>query len=312
MMRVAVAGGGGLGYLLATGISQADNAYNVIVLSRTQRTEYVAHDIQVHPVNYYSHESLSYALRGVDLVISTISGPEQINLIMAAGEGEVRHFIPSEFEGPLAQRPTQDAMDRGSAQALAMLQHLHSKKRLDYTVFSCGVFMERFLPHGLATLNIGYGEGVAGAGSYLCDMTNMTAEYPVSTQRGRTVRLCLTSVHDLVCFVIAAMDLGPRTWPREFTMRGDRLSVQDVIMTCSSVRNAAFTYHPLEYSDLPLYQAHYAEEGDYERAGYYQRLLATAEARYDFSQASLNAIVSRSSSVSVYPATFAQWLASVW
>ena len=34
MMRIAVAGGGGLGYMLATGISQAANAYNVIILSR--------------------------------------------------------------------------------------------------------------------------------------------------------------------------------------------------------------------------------------------------------------------------------------
>lgn len=37
MMRIAVAGGGGLGYLLATSLSQADNAYNVVVLSRTVR-----------------------------------------------------------------------------------------------------------------------------------------------------------------------------------------------------------------------------------------------------------------------------------
>lgn len=37
MMRIAVAGGSGLGYLLATTIAAADNAYNVIVLSRTVR-----------------------------------------------------------------------------------------------------------------------------------------------------------------------------------------------------------------------------------------------------------------------------------
>jgi ketopantoate reductase len=37
-MRIAVAGGGGLGYVLATTIAAADNAYNVIVLSRTVRS----------------------------------------------------------------------------------------------------------------------------------------------------------------------------------------------------------------------------------------------------------------------------------
>lgn len=37
MMRIAVAGGGGLGYLLASQLSQAANAYNVVVLSRFVR-----------------------------------------------------------------------------------------------------------------------------------------------------------------------------------------------------------------------------------------------------------------------------------
>jgi ketopantoate reductase len=34
MMRIAIAGGSGLGYLLAKELSEAANAYNVVVLSR--------------------------------------------------------------------------------------------------------------------------------------------------------------------------------------------------------------------------------------------------------------------------------------
>lgn len=34
MMRIAVAGGIGLGYLIAEGLASAENAYNVVVLSR--------------------------------------------------------------------------------------------------------------------------------------------------------------------------------------------------------------------------------------------------------------------------------------
>lgn len=34
-MRIAVAGGGGLGFMLATALSEAENAYNVVVLSRS-------------------------------------------------------------------------------------------------------------------------------------------------------------------------------------------------------------------------------------------------------------------------------------
>jgi uncharacterized protein YbjT (DUF2867 family) len=44
--------------------------------------------------------SLENALRGVDLVVSTLSGPtvgKQINLIHAAKAAGVKRFIPSEF-----------------------------------------------------------------------------------------------------------------------------------------------------------------------------------------------------------------------
>lgn len=106
-----------------------------------------------------------------------------------------------------------------------------------YTIFSCGVFMESFHPGGLGFLNIGYGSNVSGAGDYLLDINNGTAEYARYNSAGRTVRLCLTSVSDLVRFIVAALDLGPRSWPREFTMRGDRLSVFEVVETCSRAKN---------------------------------------------------------------------------
>lgn len=35
MMRIAIAGGTGLGYLLASQLSQAANAYQVVILSRS-------------------------------------------------------------------------------------------------------------------------------------------------------------------------------------------------------------------------------------------------------------------------------------
>ncbi len=50
-------------------------------------------------VDYDSQADLLYALRGTDLVISTISGSPQINLIDAASRAEVRRFVPADFEG---------------------------------------------------------------------------------------------------------------------------------------------------------------------------------------------------------------------
>ena len=53
-------------------------------------------------------EDLWYILQGVDLVISTIAGNEQLNLIDAARQARVRVFVPSEFEGDLKHRPEND------------------------------------------------------------------------------------------------------------------------------------------------------------------------------------------------------------
>lgn len=60
-----------------------------------------------------------------------------------------------------------------------------------------------------------------------------------------------------------------------------------------------------------MYHNHYTRIGDYPRAAYYQRMLSTADGRYDFSEATLNDVVANSPVVDVQPLTLAQWLASV-
>lgn len=75
-----------------------------------------------------------------------------------------------------------------------------------------------------------------------------TAEYAPKDARGKTVRVCLVSVYDLAKFVVAAIDHGPSNWPREFTLRGDRLSVEDLVKTCSWVANGMSFALPLHES----------------------------------------------------------------
>ncbi|KAH0533197.1 hypothetical protein TsFJ059_001793 [Trichoderma semiorbis] len=318
MMRIAVAGGRGFGFLLATELAQAANAYNVVVLSRSARPEFDQFDVQVHVVDYHDHGSLGYALQGVDLVISTISGAEQLNLIDASGRGRVRMFVPSEFEGSLSRRQSRngngnDPLDRGSSQALALLKQWSESSRMKYTVFSCGLFMERFHPYGLAnTFNIGHGSGAGGAGEFLVNFITATAEYAERDSKGHSVRVCLTSVYDVVRYVVAAVDLGPSHWPQEFTMCGDRMTVRDLINACSTASNAVFTRHVRQYAELETYLSYSAQLCDYDKVAYYQRLVATANGRYDFSQATLNEAVNGSSSVNVQPVTFGAWLASIW
>ncbi|OAA33550.1 isoflavone reductase family protein [Moelleriella libera RCEF 2490] len=315
MMRIAIAGGGGLGYLLAFQLSQAANAYNVVVLSRTARPEFGQLDVQLHVVDYSDADSLIFALRGVDVAISTVSGDEQLHLINAAGHARVRKFVPSEFEGTLTERPRRplpDPLDRGSARARHLLDQWERSSRMRYTIFSCGVFMESFHPGGLGFLNIGYGSNVSGAGDYLLDINNCTAEYARYNSAGRTVRLCLTSVSDLVRFIVAALDLGPRSWPREFTMRGDRLSVFEVVETCSRARNALFNHCPRQHDELENLKNFCIQTGDDNRAAFYQRLVATTEGRYDFSRASLNEALIRNRHLDFQPMTLSQWLTNMW
>lgn len=70
-----------------------------------------------------------------------------------------------------------------------------------YTVFSCGVFYERFAPGGLAAYNLGASiGGGAGAveGAFLVDLGRGTAEIPAADAAGRPVAaLSLTPIRDL-------------------------------------------------------------------------------------------------------------------
>ena len=100
--------------------------------------------------------------RGIDLVISTVSGNPQINLIDAAAHSEVRRFVPAEFEGPIRRLPRNDPLDRGRAACLERLRTWSASNRhhMDYTVFTCGVFYERFAREGLGSLGIGASSNV--------------------------------------------------------------------------------------------------------------------------------------------------------
>ncbi|KAG6297276.1 hypothetical protein E4U46_008127 [Claviceps purpurea] len=326
-MRIAIAGGGGLGYLLAWQLSQADATYHIIILSTSARPEFSALDIHVYIVDYNNHSSLAYALQGTDIVISTISGAPQLNLINAAALSRTRTFIPSEFEGSLSKRPSRHEYDppltRSSSQAISLLQYWEDVSRMRYTVFACGIFMERFHPQGLGgylldmdmDMDIGFGSGsgsgVPHPGDYLLNIKECTAEYADRNTRGRTVRVCLTSVYDLARFVGAALQLGTQNWPREFTMWGDRMPVRELVRTYGRVMNVELEHLVRDPADLQALLVYYAQIADGEKVAYYQRLVATMNGCYDFCRPSLNEVLGKSGAGHVQPMTFAGWLGTV-
>jgi len=213
------------------------------------RREIVTQGIQVHRVNYYDMDSLRFALQGIDLVISTIAGQEQLNLITAAGRAGVRYFVPSEFEGCLDRRPPegQDPLKRDSSNAIGLLQQWMSSSSMKYTVFSCGIIMERFHPLGLGSYSMGFGEGVDRPGSYLMDVNAGVVNCAEFDSKGKPVKLCLTSVNDLVRYIIAAVDLGPASWPREYRLRGDRMTIREIVDCISQVRGGKFPFQEYKF-----------------------------------------------------------------
>ncbi|PMD65851.1 isoflavone reductase family protein-like protein [Hyaloscypha bicolor E] len=309
MMRIAIAGSGGLARIFAHYLNATVHPF--IILSRQAQPDLEALDYQIAVVNYDSQDELRYTLRGIDLVISTVSGNPQINLIDAAAHSDVRRFVPAEFEGPPGRRPRNDPLDRGRAATLDRLRHWshHHRHRMASTIFICGVFYERFARGGLGSLGIGTSTNVYYQGSYLMDVEASTAEIVERQSGGQAVPifLCLTSVYDVVQFLVAALDIPLQNWPAEFKMRGDRRSVAEVVLYAESVKGGApFVQEVIQARDLPAHLEHATYYQDFAKVGRVQELIATEQRRYDYTTANLNTLVN------VVPTNFWDWLREHW
>lgn len=169
-------------------------------------------------------------------MISTISGNPQINLIDAAANTRVRRFIPSEFEGPPSRQRQGDALDRGKAESRERLRYWSHRTSMRSTIFSCGVFYERFARGGLASLGIGASTGVYYQGTYLMDIENGTAEVVERDSAGNSIYVSMTSVYDVGRFLVAAIELGLRHWPSAFRMAGDRRTISEILNWAETIR----------------------------------------------------------------------------
>ncbi|KAI1817401.1 isoflavone reductase [Poronia punctata] len=309
MMRIAIAGAGGFAALLASELSM--RAHAVLVLSRMPHPELESdpnYDCQVAVVDYNDTDSLQYVLQGVDLVISTISGAEQLNLIDAAGRAGVHTFVPSEFEGSLSHRPNPDPFDNYSSAALQQL-HIWSttrSPRMKYTVFSCGVFYERFARGGLGAYRMGGTCRLPNQGDYMINVGLGTAELPTDSSQGRQVLICMTSALDVARFVAAAVELGISSWPREFKLRGARLSPQSILQICREVTQMEFEVIIRPYHEIVQWLEYYDRNNDIEKCYAMQHLLQTANGRYNFGDPNLNNLVN------VEPMNFRDWMYNEW
>ncbi|KAA8565077.1 hypothetical protein EYC84_010834 [Monilinia fructicola] len=219
MMRIAIAGSGGLARILAHHINETVHPF--IILSREARPDLEVLGYQVTVVNYDNQDDLRFHLRGIDIVISTVSGISQINLIDAAANSRVQCFVPADYQDKLGGRPTNDPLDHGRAASIERLRHWahHPRHRMRYTIFACGVFYE---------------------GSYLMNMETNAAEIVEYSTAGYPISVSMTSAHDLARFIVAALDLDQRIWPIEFRMQGDRKTVTEIVQYAEAVKGQPF------------------------------------------------------------------------
>lgn len=184
-------------------------------------------------VKYTSSSALQFKLAGVDTVISTVSGEAQLKLIEAAAAARVRRYVPAEYGGPPALRSQDDILDNERRRALLRLVQLESSG-MRFCVFTCGIFYERFAPGGLAQSQLGVSSGIGSEGSYLMDYRRLVARLPYSDADGRSAKVSMISVKDLARSIVAAFNVS--SWPREFRVRGDRMSVRELVAVAESVR----------------------------------------------------------------------------
>jgi len=184
-------------------------------------------------VDYDDLDSLKYSLRGIDTVISTVTGAAQIELIKAAVSVRVRRFAPAEFEGLSQLRPANDPLDRNRSLALHWLNHY--SQFIQSTRFVCGILYERFQPGGLARSAIGSTSGFYGEGDYIMNCRTMEAQVPAyDADNNSQVAICMTAAQDVGRFVTKAIDM--KQWPAELRMTGQRMFVKDLVATVARLK----------------------------------------------------------------------------
>lgn len=184
-------------------------------------------------VDYNNSSDLRFKLAGVDTVISTVSGSAQLVLIDCAAAARVRRFVPAEFSGPPALRPADDPLDNQRRAAILRLSQRETSG-MRFCVFTCGILYERFAPGGMASSQIGVNSSIGQEGDYLLNFRRRTAQLPYNTAAGQAAQVSMISGRDLAQAIVGALTLS--SWPREFRVRGERMSVRDIVAVAETVQ----------------------------------------------------------------------------
>lgn len=219
-----------------------ENKHHIVLLSRTQQPDLAAQGVDVRPVDYSNHTQLVNALRDVHTLLSTVGGQglleSQLALLKAAQEAGVKRWAPSEYAGS-----GYEGVDL--YQPKAAVWEATTQSGLEYTRFSCGLFMSILAtgtPKPPTEVGVREGaksgeeEGLSGLRpwNFVVNVRAGTADYALDGH----APLAWTDMRDIARFVWRSLDL--EKWPVESSMRGDVQSFRDIVGMLEKIQGRKF------------------------------------------------------------------------
>ncbi|KAH8703547.1 hypothetical protein BGW36DRAFT_288746 [Talaromyces proteolyticus] len=241
MVNIAVAGGSGnvakeiLDVLVATGKHQ------IVLLSRKEVPANLAQGVTWIKANYDDTEGLVEVLQGVHTLLCFITpqsdpgNSSQKNLIDAAIKAGVKRYAPSEWA-------TFDYMPwyAGKGEVREYLHELNrSKKVLEYCLFQPGMFVNYYTAPYKTSKHVHPFQNQI-------DFNNRRA---IVLEGGEDSPIGLVTVRDF-CNVVARAVEYEDVWPIIGGIRGEELTVAQLIAVGEKVRGGPFTIEKMKAEDL--------------------------------------------------------------
>ncbi|KAK5051504.1 hypothetical protein LTR84_003156 [Exophiala bonariae] len=245
MVKVAIAGGSGQVAREVIDALIATKKHEITILSRTEATSktFPPAGTKWQAVDYSDIPSLTAALQGTHTVLSFIqllSDPEQTaqkNLVDAAVGAGVKRFAPSEY----GSKGTVDMpWWHGKEIVRGYLRAINEEEDvLEYTLFQPGLFLDyTAFPHKTSK----YLDPL----QTVWDFKNRRA---IIVEGYEEAVMTLTTVADLAAIVALAVGYEGR-WPTNGGIRGNRVTVSQIVEIGGRVRGAPFAVEKVRLDDL--------------------------------------------------------------
>ncbi|KAF7560406.1 hypothetical protein G7046_g3741 [Stylonectria norvegica] len=241
MVKVAVAGGSGELAREVVDALVATKKHEITILARSNPSKDLTPGVSWRAVDYGDEENLVEALRGIHTVLSFINQPvaelensSQKLLIDACISAGVKRFAPSDHgkeDLPFwsAKKRIEEYLEKVNK----------SEKVLEYTLFQPGLFLDYLAsPHKTAKY-------VTPLETFI-DFQNRRA---IIVDGHEDSFMVLTTVQDIAGVIARAVDF-PGEWPKIGGMKGNRVTISQILEIGERVRGGPFTIDKVKIEDL--------------------------------------------------------------